>query len=117
MALSIYLAVLATFCSGVIIFLERAFPFALFSRRNPPAIIRFIEKYIPPMVMAALLFYCLKDISFFIKVDNITTTNLRGFLPYISGVFVTVVLHLWKKNSLLSICSGTVIYMILIRVL
>lgn len=117
MALSIYTAILATFCSGVIIFLERSFPFVLFAKKNPPAIISFIEKYIPPMVMAALLFYCIKDISFVQKVDNIASLKLSGFLPYISGIFVTVVLHLWKKNSLLSICGGTVVYMILIRVL
>lgn len=117
MALSIQSAVLVTFCSGIIILLERAFPFVLFSRKNPPFIIRFIEKYIPPMVMTALLFYCLKDISFFKQIDNITKINLSGFLPYICGVSVTVVLHLWKKNSLLSICGGTIIYMVLIRIL
>ena len=111
MQLSIESAVLVTFCSGIIILLERAFPFVLFSRKNPPFIIRFIEKYIPPMVMSCLLIYCLKDISF----TSIGGTN--GFIPYLSGVVVTIVLHVWKRNSLLSIFGGTALYMILIRVL
>ena len=97
----------------LVTFLERAFPFILFSRKNPPKVINFIEKYIPPMVMAALLFYCLKDISF-IKESGI---DLKGFLPYMIGIISTIILHIWKRNSLISIFGGTVIYMILIRIL
>lgn len=104
-------AFIAVVIIALVIFLERAFPFLLFSRKNPPAIIRFIEKYIPPMVMSCLLIYCLKDISF----TKICGTN--GFIPYLSGVVVTIVLHIWKRNSLLSIFGGTALYMILIRVI
>lgn len=93
--------------------LERAFPFLLFSRRNPPKVINFIEKYIPPMVMAALLFYCVKDISFVSE----GSVDLKGFLPYAIGIGSTIALHIWKRNSLISIFGGTGIYMILIRVL
>lgn len=110
-------AVIACFCCALIIFFERAFPFILFSKKNPPKIIHFIEKYIPPMVMAALLFYCLKDINF-VKTDTfVKSVDFKGFVPYFVGVIFTVGLHIWKRNSLLSIFGGTIIYMILIRVL
>ena len=80
-------ALIATLFIMLVTILERAFPFILFSRKNPPKIINFIEKYIPPMVMAALLFYCIKDISF---VSN-GTVDLKGFLPYTIGIGATVI--------------------------
>lgn len=111
--LSISEVILAVFSTGLVILFERAFPFILFSRKNPPKIINFIEKYIPPMVMAALLFYCIKDINFISE----SHLNPSGFIPYIVGITITIILHLWKRNSLLSIFGGTGIYMILIRIL
>lgn len=111
--LSLQEALIATLFIMLVTILERAFPFILFSRKNPPKIIRFIEKYIPPMVMAALLFYCIKDISFVFN-GNV---DLKGFLPYAIGIGATIALHIWKRNSLISIFGGTGIYMILIRIL
>ncbi len=107
--LTISQVIIATLCVTLVIFLERAFPFILFSKKQPPKIIKFIEKYIPPMVMAALLIYCLKDMNF--------STGAVHFAPYLVGVAATIILHLWKHNSLISIFSGTAIYMILIRIL
>lgn len=69
------------------------------------------------MVMATLLFYCLKDINF-VKTDNfVKSVDLKGFVPYFIGVISTVGIHILKRNSLLSIFGGTIIYMILIRIL
>ena len=101
--------ILAIILSSILIFLERAFPFILFSKKNPPKVIQFIEKYIPPLVMISLVCYCLKDITF--------TTGIVGFLPYLLGIIITIVLHLWKRNSLISIFGGTIVYMFLIRCL
>lgn len=106
-------SLIAVFFIMLVTILERAFPFILFSRKNPPKVINFIEKYIPPMVMAALLFYCIKDISF-VRDENL---YLKGFLPYTIGIVSTIFLHIWKRNSLISIFGGTAIYMILIRIL
>lgn len=94
---------------GLVVFIERALPFLLFSKKEPPAIIRFIEKYIPPMVMAVLVVYCLKDMNF--------TSGAAGFVPYLAASGVAAGLHLWKRNALLSICCSTIIYMILIKIL
>lgn len=116
--LSVTAALIATIASALVIFSERAFPFVLFSRKSPPSIIRFIEKYIPPMVMAALLFYCLKNLSVTELLDSgERTITLNKFLPDLSALTLTVLLHLWKNNSLLSIFGGTALYMFLSQIL
>ncbi|MCR5724927.1 MAG: AzlD domain-containing protein [Treponema sp.] len=104
MRLTVLAALLATFASGIIIFLLRAFPFLLFSKREPPAFINFIEKYIPSMVIASLLVYCLKDVQI---------TAFPFGIPSAAALACTIILHLWKNNAMLSIFGSTAIYMIL----
>ncbi|MBQ1711154.1 MAG: AzlD domain-containing protein, partial [Treponema sp.] len=53
-----------------------------------------------------LLIYSLRDIRF---------TSLSLWLPQISAITFTIVTYIWKKNSLLSIFGGTIVYMIMIR--
>lgn len=108
MQLSLTQAIVATLCITCVILLERAFPFILFTKKEPPAIIRFIEKYIPPMVMAALVVYCLKELKF---------NEVSSLVPNLAGIVVTFIAYKWKKNSLVAIFGGTIVYMILIRVL
>ncbi|MCK9169419.1 MAG: AzlD domain-containing protein [Treponema sp.] len=107
-ALSLSAVVTATIVSALVILATRAFPFALFSRRNPPRIIRFIEKYIPPMVMAILVVYCLKDTCF---------TEKPWGIPSLTALALTIFLHVWKRNPMISIFGGTLLYMILSRIL
>ncbi len=104
----ILIAAISVILSGLIIFLERAFPFLLFSKKEPPALIKFIERFIPPMVITALLVYCLKDLSL---------TQRQNFVPAISALALTILLHIWKRNSLISIFSGTILYMVLIKII
>ena len=101
-------ALFASFLIGLIIFCERLFPFAVFSKRKPGKLIHIFERYIPPVVMIGLLIYSLRDVRF------ITITQ---WVPQITAIAFTIVTYLWKKNSLLSIFGGTIIYMILIRVM
>ena len=103
----------AVFMCALMIFAERAFPFVLFSKKNPPKLIRIIQKFIPTMVISCLLVYCLKDITF----TDENGLYLKGFIPSFSALFVTLGLQLWRKNTLLSILSGTVLYMALLRIL
>ena len=87
MALTLNNALIATLIAALVIFTTRLFPFALFSKREPPPLLRFIEKYIPPMIMAILLIYCLKDVNF----------TIRPFgLPQLIALLITVVSYLWK---------------------
>lgn len=104
----ILIAAISVILSGLIIFLERAFPFLLFSKKEPPTLIKFIERFIPPMVITALLVYCLKDLSL---------TQRQNFVPAISALALTILLHIWKRNSLISIFSGTILYMVLIKII
>jgi len=108
MQLTLSQAIIATLCITLVILTERAFPFVLFTKKEPPALIRFIEQYIPPMVMAALVVYCLK---------NIEPGNVSSLIPNLAGIIVTFIAYKWKKNSLVAIFGGTIVYMILIRVL
>lgn len=108
MKLSLFAAFVFTIFTGILLFLLRAFPFLVFSKKDPPAIIRFIEKYIPSMIIAILIVYCLKDIQF---------ASAPFGLPSIVGIAATVGLHLWRNNAMVSIFGGTIIYMILNHVM
>ena len=101
-------ALIAVPLLALVILATRAFPFVLFSRRDPPKAIRFVERFIPPMVMAVLVVYCLKDIAW-----TIWPSGIRE----LAALALVVVLHLWKKNAMLSIFGGTAFYMILRAVL
>lgn len=104
MSLSLNAALITTLVAALVIFATRLFPFALFSKREPPLILRFVEKYIPPMIMAILLIYCLKDVNF----------AARPFgLPQLIALLVTVASYLWKGNSMVSIFGGTIVFMLL----
>ena len=57
-------------------------------------------------VMAILVVYCLKNVNIFAGNHS---------LPELIAVCITAVLHLWRKNTLLSILGGTAAYMLLLR--
>jgi branched-subunit amino acid transport protein AzlD len=107
-SLTVAQSVIAAVVSGVVIFCTRAFPFVLFSKQEPPEILRFIEKNIPPMVMAILLVYCFKSVRF--------TREPYG-IPELVALGVTVAAHLWKGNPMISIFGGTGVFMFLNRIL
>lgn len=100
------LAVFAVCAVGI--FITRVLPFLLFGKREIPGVIRYLGSVLPMAIMSVLILYCVKDISF-LEVSN--------FLPKLLAVGVTVFLHLWRKNTTLSIFGGTVVYMVLIRIL
>lgn len=84
----------------------RAFPFLFFDRSQPPELLLFVGKYIPPVIMTILVLYCLKDIKW-------------GSVPHglneVLAVLAVVLLHAWKRNPLLSIFGSTVLYMLLVQ--
>lgn len=93
---------LCAFCT----FLERIFPFLVFRKHTVPKVILYLGKVLPLAVMTTLVVYCLRGITF---------TSISGYIPPIVATMTTVLLHLWKRNNLLSILGGTICYMILIR--
>ena len=87
--------------------LTRFLPFLLFPQdKEPPRLIRDLTALLPPAVMGLLVVYCLKGVSL--------TTAPYG-IPELIGVAVTAGLHLWRRNTLLSIAAGTVVYMVLVQ--
>ena len=85
----------------------RFIPFLIFGEnRKTPAIIEYLGTVLPCAIMGMLVVYCLKDISFLASPFGI---------PEIISCIVVAALHIWKRNSLLSIGGGTVCYMLLVQ--
>ena len=88
-------------------FLTRFLPFALFDRKGePPKVVLYLGRVLPPAIIAMLIVYCLRGVSF---------QSTAGWAPQLICVAVVAALHLWKKNTLLSIFGGTVLYMALVQ--
>lgn len=100
---------LVILAAAFVTFFIRAFPFLVFGKgeRMSPAL-SFIGRTLPLSVIAVLVVYCLKDALF---------TSFSVLLPQLIGVVITALLHLWKRNNLISIAGGTAVYMILIRLM
>jgi branched-subunit amino acid transport protein AzlD len=86
----------------------RAAPFLFFMRRRPPAVVDYLQRYIPPMIMTVLVIGSYKGLDL--------ARSPYG-MPELAAGLAVAVLHLWKRNTLLSIFAGTAIYMTLIRIL
>ena len=88
--------------------LIRFLPFWIFgSGRKAPPLIEKLGRLLPCAVMGMLVVYCLKDVTF---------TSLSSFLPALIASVLVCALHVWKRNTLLSIACGTVCYMLLVQV-
>lgn len=88
--------------------LTRFTPFLLFpEKKEPPKVVIYLGQALPPAMMGLLVVYCLKSVSILAPPHGI---------PEILALSVIVVLHKWKKNVLLSIAGGTVLYMILVQI-
>ena len=85
----------------------RFLPFLIFGEnRKTPPIIEYLGKVLPCAIMGMLVVYCLKDVS---------VLSAPYGLPEIIACVVVAALHVWKRNSLLSIGGGTVCYMLLVQ--
>ena len=87
--------------------LLRFLPFLLFpSGKKTPAFVTYLGKVLPFAMIGLLVVYCLKDVSVF--------SGSHG-LPELIAIAAVVVLHVWRRNSLLSVASGTICYMLLVQ--
>lgn len=94
---------------ALVSYLLRAFPFIVFSgKRETPKFVLYLGKVLPFAIIGMLVIYCVKDISF---------DTVSHFLPYIIAGAIVVALHIWKRNTLLSIIAGTLSYMALVQFL
>lgn len=85
----------------------RFLPFLFFGKnRNTPPLVSYLGQVLPYAIMGMLVVYCLKDVSLLSSPFGI---------PEIIGCAVVTLLHIWKRNTLLSIGAGTVCYMLLVQ--
>ena len=85
----------------------RFLPFLIFGgKKEPPKLITYLGKVLPCAIMGMLVVYCMKDVAFLAYPYGI---------PELLGCLIVAILHIWKRNSLLSIGVGTVSYMLLVQ--
>ena len=90
---------------SVMTILTRFLPFIVF-RKNTPRYITYLGKVLPPAIIGMLVIYCLKDVSLMAKPFGI---------PEMIAAACVVGLQVWKRNSLISILTGTVVYMVMVQ--
>ncbi len=85
----------------------RFLPFIVFPAGKPvPKYVKYLGKVLPAAVFGLLVVYCLKDVSVF--------SGSHG-IPELISIAVVALLHIWKRQMLLSIAGGTVCYMLLVQ--
>lgn len=99
-------SILIVAVSAIITALLRGLPFVIFGTKKTPKFITFLGKFLPFAVMGMLVVYCLKDATF---------TSFPFALPEFVAIAAVALIHLWKRNTLLSVAGGTVFYMLLVQ--
>lgn len=93
---------------SLITMLLRFLPLWIFGNgQQTPAIIQYLGKVLPYAIMGMLVVFCLKGVSL--------VTAPHG-LPELIACGTVVGLHIWKRNTAVSIVGGTVVYMVLVQV-
>lgn len=101
-----YSAIMVAVIALVTIALRFA-PFLIFGgKKETPEIITYLGKVLPYAIMGMLVVFCLK---------GVTPLKFPYGLPELIASAVVVGLHVWKRNTLLSIIGGTACYMVLIQ--
>ena len=100
-------AVLLVAVTSAVTILLRFLPFAIFSgNRKTPAYVTYLGKVLPYAIMGMLVVFCLKGVSL---------TAAPYGLPEAIACVLVILLHVWKRNTLISILGGTVCYMVLVQ--
>lgn len=108
MPLSAGVSFLIIIVTGLTTFASRLIPFLVFPKgKEIPKTVQYLGKVLTPAVIGMLVVYCLKDTKIL---------SAPFGIPELISVLVVALLHIWKRNNLLSIGVGTVLYMVLIQV-
>ena len=100
---SVWIIVVAT----LVTMATRFLPFLIFGNgKKTPGIVTYLGKVLPCAIMGMLVVYCFKDVSFL---------SAPYGLPELIACAVVALLHIWRRNTLLSIGAGTVFYMVLVQ--
>ncbi|MBQ9205817.1 MAG: AzlD domain-containing protein [Treponema sp.] len=107
-------ACIATLAIGIMMFLLRVLPFVIFAKRKTPAFFSFAEKFIPAVSIAVLFAVCLKERTTDLIFKSLSPmSELPSIISAVAASILTVILHLWKNNAMVSIFGGTILYMVL----
>ena len=97
------------FVAAIVTAATRFLPFLIFGNgKKTPEIIVYLGKVLPYAIIGMLVVYCMKDVAFL---------QYPYGLPEIIACVAVAALHIWKRNSLLSIGVGTVFYMLLVQLI
>lgn len=89
--------------------LLRFLPFLVFSKgRKTPPFVLWLGKVLPFAIMGMLVVYCLKGVSFL---------SAPFGIPELISCAVVVLLHIWKRSSVLSITGGTALYILIVNLI
>lgn len=100
-------SLLMIFVVAVTTFATRAVPFLVFPKgKEIPKVVQYLGKVLTPAIIGMLVVYCLKNTKVF---------SAPFGMPELISVCTVVILHIWKRNNLLSIGVGTILYMFLIQ--
>lgn len=96
------------FIMAILTFLIRGIPFLLFpGNKKTPPYITYLGKVLPFAIIGMLVVYCFKD----------TPVLSAPFgIPELITAIAIVAVHVWKRNTLLSIGGGTLLYMFLVQI-
>lgn len=87
--------------------LLRFLPYLLFPEgRQAPKVITYLSGVLPSAVIGMLVVYCLKDVH--------PLSGSHG-LPELIALAAVAGSYIWKRNTLLSVLGGTVVYMVLVQ--
>jgi branched-subunit amino acid transport protein AzlD len=87
----------------------RFLPFLVFSeKKDPPGLVVYLGKALPPALFAMLTVYSLRHVSLAVRPYG---------LPELLGLLITGLLYFWKRQILLPIAGGTIAYMLMIRLI
>ena len=104
--IDLHAAALVAVIAAVTILL-RFLPFVIFGGGRPtPRYVVYLARVLPCAIMGMLVVYCLR---------NVTPLSPPYGVPELIGVVLAVLLHVWKRNTLLSIGGSTVVYMLLVQ--
>lgn len=101
--MSVPYILLAILVASAITLAVRAFPFLLLSHRKEiPEWLMFVAKRLPVAVIAILVLYSLKHVTF---------DSFSNWVGEVVSLAVVILVHLYKRNTLASVLLGTLCYM------
>ncbi len=99
-------AIICILISGVATFLTRLIPFVVFGGgKGMPPKLKKIADILPSAIIAVLVIYGISG--------QLTALDMSTFAA-LGALLITVALHLWKGNTLLSMFAGTASYMLFV---